>query len=142
MMVDQSVGYSPAFFKWSSIITDDIIKTFPILPTTAKHASTSNRAMDDHSVDNVTGEKSFIWCLLLLLALLRLCNVRCDMDVTKNGIVNVVVVVGIAVGVTIDIVAVVAASKLLMLWFIKSAAIVDTSIFARYWNWKRDRNWH
>lgn len=51
------------------------------------------------------------------------------MDVTKNGIVNVVVAVGIDVGVTIDMVAVVAALKLLMLCGMKNVANVDTSIF-------------
>lgn len=50
------------------------------------------------------------------------------MDVTKNGIVNVVVVDGIDVGVTIDMVAVVDALKLLILWFRNIVATVDISI--------------
>lgn len=53
------------------------------------------------------------------------------MDETKNGIVNVVVVIGIDVGAMIDIVAAVVAatSKLLILLFTKNAANVVTSIF-------------
>lgn len=104
------------------------MKTFPMLPITDKHANTSNRAILDHSVDNVTGEKSFMWCLWLPLALCILCNVRCDIDVTKNGIVSVVVVVEIDVGATIDMVD--AGTKLLLL--LKRNAIVVTSIFADF----------
>lgn len=96
-----------------------------MLPITDRHASTSNLAIFDHSVDNVTGEKSFMKCFLPPLALFRFCNVRWDIDVTKNGIVNVVVAVdGIDVGPTIDIVATVVAVAL----FTKNAATVDTSI--------------
>lgn len=59
---------------------------------------------------------------------MRLCNVRCDIDVSKNGIVNVVVVVGIDVGATVEMVAVDDGTKLLLL-LSKIAAIVDTSMF-------------
>lgn len=123
--------YLPAFFKWSSIITDDIIKTFPMLPTTDRHARHSKRAILDHSVDNVTGEKSLMWCFVLLLALFKLCSVRCDMDVNRIGIVSVVEVIGIDVGAMIDIVAAVvaAASKLLKLLCMKNAATVVAAIF-------------
>lgn len=50
--------YLPAFFKWSSTITDDIIKTLPTVPITDKHASNNKRAIRDHSDDNVTGDTS------------------------------------------------------------------------------------
>lgn len=120
--------YLPAFFKWSSIMTDEIMKTFPMLPTTDKHASTSKRAILDHSVDSVMGEKSFIWCLLLEPGLFMLCNVRYDMDETISGIVNVVAVVEMDVGAAIGIVAAGNGPKLLLLS--KNAAIVDTSILS------------
>lgn len=124
----------PAFFKWSSIITDDIINTFPMLPITDRHASTSNRAILDHSELSVTGEKSFIWFFEVWLALLKLCNVRCDMEVTRNGIVSVVEVIGIDVGAMMDIVAAVvaAALKLLILLWMKNAAIVVAAILHAY----------
>lgn len=57
----------PAFLRWSSIITLDIMNTFPMLPMTDRHANTNNLAILGHSVDNVTGEKSFMCGLLLLL---------------------------------------------------------------------------
>lgn len=109
-------------------MTDEIMKTFPMLPTTDKHASTSKRAMLDHSVDSVMGEKSFMWCLLLEPALLLLYDVRCDMDVTSSGIVNVAAVVEMDVGAAIGIVAAGNGPKLLLLS--KNAAIVDTSILS------------
>lgn len=60
------IVHLPAFFKWSSIITEDIMNTFPMLPTTDRHANTNNLAILGHSVDSVTGEKSFMCGLLLL----------------------------------------------------------------------------
>lgn len=61
------VRHLPAFLRWSSIITDDIMNTLPMLPMTDRHANTNNLAMLGHSVDSVTGEKSFMCGLLLLL---------------------------------------------------------------------------
>lgn len=58
----------PAFFKWSSIITDEIIKTFPILPITDRIDNNSNRDILDHSnVDNVTGEMFSCFCWICLV---------------------------------------------------------------------------
>lgn len=59
------------------------------------------------------------------------------MDVTRNGTANVVVVVEIVVGATIDI-AVVVGTKLLLL--LKRNAMVDTSIFAFYFEWLKQKN--
>lgn len=77
----------PAFLRWSSIITDDIMNTFPMLPMTDRHASTNNLAMLGHSVDNVTGEKSFMCGLLLLPK--PWWKFRCE----NSGVANVVVAV-------------------------------------------------
>lgn len=72
-------------------------------PITDKDASISNRAMLDHCDDNVIGEK-LIWCLAPALAF----AMRCEIDVTRNGVTNVVVVdvvvIGIDVGATINMV--------------------------------------
>ena len=48
----------PAFFRFSSITTDEIKNTFPMLPITDRQANINKRAILDHSEDNVTGEKS------------------------------------------------------------------------------------
>lgn len=55
-------------------------------------------------------------------------DVRCEMDVTSSGIVNVVAVVEMDVGAAIGIVAAGNGPKLLLLS--KNAAIVDTSILS------------
>lgn len=60
-----------------------------------------------------------------------ICDVRCDMDVTESGIVNVVVVVEMDVGAAIGIAAVGNAVNRLLLLLRKNAAIVVTSIL----NW-------
>lgn len=75
----------PAFLRWSSIITDEIMNTFPMLPMTDKQASTSKRAILGHSVDNVTGEKSLM-CGRVLLTNPWMC--RWD---ENNVVVNLVV---------------------------------------------------
>lgn len=95
---------------------------------TDRQAKTNSRAILDHSVDSVTGEKSLIWCLEWILALVRLFNVLWDIDVTKNGDVIAVAVTGIDGGTIVDTVAVVAPKLVL---FIKNVAIVVRSILTR-----------
>lgn len=63
------------------------MNTFPMLPMPDRHASTNNLAILGHSVDNVTGEKSFMCGLLLLPK--PWCKFRCE----KSGVVNVLVAV-------------------------------------------------
>lgn len=137
----------PAFFKWSSIITDDIIKTFPIDPITDNDASISSRFNLLSPIDDsVIGENSLIWCLVPPLILLMLWTVR-GIDVTaKNGVANVAAAAGIDVGAISDIVAF--AVPRLLLFDSKNVATVANDIFNAMmeraqceWSWQNENWW-
>lgn len=53
----------PAFFRWSSIITDDIMKILPTLPTHDIIVRKMIRVKRGHSVDSNTGETLSGWKL-------------------------------------------------------------------------------
>lgn len=91
-----------------------------MLPNTDNADRTNNRVMLDHSIDRVTGEKSLLTCLWTLVDF----DIRCDIDVNRNGAANVVVD-GITVVVSIAFVGI---SKLLL--FKNSVANVVTSMVA------------
>lgn len=58
VQIRKAPAHLPAFFRWSSIITDDTINTLPMLPTTDKPEMNKSRAIRDHCDDSVTGRTS------------------------------------------------------------------------------------
>lgn len=96
-----------------------------MLPNTDSADKINKRAMLDHSIDSVTGEKSLLTCLWPLVDLYE--GNRCDIEEIRNGAANVVVDGSAdAVGIALNGIA-----KLLL--FRNNVANVVTSIVQISW---------